>query len=117
MECIRPVNPIYGRKTDRGRIGGCDYAFRAPAAFQANGVSSPARAAGQDPKRGSTSLRYSRMLIARRLQVSITDAIAATFGPALSAPMCNQLFPTTGQRTGSPAEMIGGELDWRNGEE
>lgn len=55
-------------------------------AFQAVGQSSPTRFAGQAPRLERTSVRNSRTLIFRRRQVSNTERMAATLGPALSSP-------------------------------
>ena len=50
---------------------------------------------GQEGSLGRTSLRYLRRLIWRRLQVSMTERMAAIFGPASGLPICNQFLRPT----------------------
>jgi hypothetical protein len=56
-------------------------------AAQAAGVSSAMRLIGKSPNPGRTEPRWSRTVILRRRQVSITEMIAATRGPASLLPM------------------------------
>jgi len=52
---IRVTNRVWTRAVGWGRLGECQDFW---AAFQAVGVNSATRLAGQSPNRGSTSLRY-----------------------------------------------------------
>ena len=54
-ERIRVTNRVWTRAVGWGRLGECQDFW---AAFQAVGVNSATRLAGQSPNRGSTSLRY-----------------------------------------------------------
>jgi hypothetical protein len=47
---------------------------------------------GEFAKPGKIEQRYSRIGILRRRQVSTTETIAATRGPACSLPICIQLW-------------------------
>ena len=60
-------------------------------ASQEAGVSSAIRLMGKFGKPGKMEQRYSRIGIFSRRQVSTTETIAATRGPACSLPMCIQL--------------------------
>src|SRR5208283_4361395 len=77
------------------------------AAFQAVGVNSATRVMGQSPSLGRTSLRYWRKLMSRRRQVSTIEAMAATFGPACSLPICSQfLRPSTSGRSAPSHQLL-----------
>jgi hypothetical protein len=52
----------------------------------------PTRWTGSWAKPGRTDARYSRTGILRRRQLSSTERIAATFGPACSLPTWIQFF-------------------------
>ena len=55
-------------------------------------MSSATRLMGRLAKPGKIEQRYSRIGILSRRQVSTTETIAATRGPACSLPMCIQLW-------------------------
>jgi hypothetical protein len=59
---------------------------------QLAGVSSLTRLAGNSARPGKTLLRYWRIGIWYRRQVSTTDRMAATRGPARSLPTCSQFL-------------------------
>ncbi len=61
----------------------------------------------QPPSLGNTSVRYSLRWMSRRRQVSMIDAMAATFGPASALPRCNQcLRPSASGRHAAFAPVV-----------